>query len=82
MNNRTDVIRLLLQKVVDVNKRDRFGETYFYEHATSICNSPDAIAMMLELGTSINITDNERNKLIDYTRPSNSKGAVCMLQQL
>ena len=26
-NNRTDVIRLLLQKGVDVNKRDRIGET-------------------------------------------------------
>ena len=80
MNNRTDVIRLLLQKVVDVNKQDRFGETYFY--ATSSCNSPDAIAMMMELDASINITDNEGNKLIDYTRPISSKAAVCVLQQL
>ena len=80
MNNRADVIRFLLQKGVDVNKRVRFGETYF--HAASSCNSPDAIAMVMELGVSINITDNKGNKLIAYTRPNNSEAAVCMLQQL
>ena len=37
--------------------------------------------MMMELDASINITDNEGNKLIDYTRPNNSEAAVCMLQQ-
>ena len=80
MNNRTDVIRLFLQKGVDVNKRDYFGETYF--HAASSCNAPDVIAMVVELGASINITNNEGIKLIDYTRPSNSEAAVCMLEQL
>ena len=38
--------------------------------------------MMMEIGASISITDNECNKLIDYTRLINSKVAVCMLQQL
>ena len=38
--------------------------------------------MMMELDASINITDNEGNKLIDYTRPISSKAAVCVLQQL
>ena len=38
--------------------------------------------MVMELGVSINITDNKGSKLIDYTRPNNSEAAVCMLQQL
>ena len=38
--------------------------------------------MVVEFGASINITNNEGNKLIDYTRPSNSEAAVCMLEQL
>ena len=78
--NRTDVIRLLLQKGADVNKRDRFGDTPV--HYAAMDNSTEAIAMLIEHGASINITNNRGDKPIDTARRYGKEAAVRMLEQL
>ena len=78
--NRTDVIRLLLQKGADVNKRDRFGNTPV--HWAALNNSTEAIAMLIEHGASINITNDEGDKPIDLAHRYGSEAAVRMLEQL
>ena len=78
--NRTDVIRLLLQKGADVNKRDRFGDTPVHYAAWE--NSTEAIATLIEHGASINITNKRGDKPIDYARRYGREAAVRMLEQL
>ena len=78
--NRTDVIRLLLQKGADVNKRDHYGDTFV--HYAAITNSTEVIALLIEHGASINITNNEGEKPIDKARRLGKKAAVRMLEQL
>ena len=57
--NRTDVIRLLLQRGADVHKPNHFGNTPV--HLAAIRNSTDAIALLFKHGASINITKNWNN---------------------
>ena len=78
--NRTDVIRLLLQKGADVNKRDRNGDTP--AHYAAYWNSTKAIAMLINHGASINIKNNRRKKPIDSARRYNREEAVRMLEQI
>ena len=78
--NRTDVIRLLLQKGADVNKRDNIGNTPVHWAAWN--NSTEAIAVLIEHGASINITNDEGNKPIDVARRFEKEAAVRMLEQL
>ena len=78
--NGTEVNRLLLQKVADVNKRDRLSETL--THYAARWNSPEAIAVLMVHGTSINIKNDRGDKPIDLARPWNSEGAGRMLEQL
>ena len=73
--NRTDVIRLLLQKGADVNKRDRFGSTPV--HWAAVRNSTEAIAMLIDHGASINITNDYGKKPIDLVR----RGGKCFKQK-
>ena len=78
--NKTDVIRLLLQKGADVNKRDNIGETPV--HVAALYNSTEAITMLIEHGASINITNDEGQKPIDVARRWKCEAAVRMLEQL
>ena len=78
--NKTDVIRLLLQKGADVNKRDRYGNTPVHWAASG--NSTEAIAILIEHGASINITNDKGDKPIDTARRYERDGAVRMLEQL
>ena len=75
--NRTDVIRLLLQKGADVNKRDRFGRTPVHHAARD--NSTEAIAMLIEHGASINITDDEGDTPVHWAVRWNKTEAIAML---
>ena len=77
---RTNVIRLLLKKGVDVNYRDRGGDTPVHDAAR--WNSTDAIAMLIDHGALINITNNGGEKPIDLARRFESEAAVRMLEQL
>ena len=49
--NKTDVIRFLLQKGADVNKRDRYGNTPV--HWAACRNSIEAIAMFIDHAWSV-----------------------------
>ena len=79
-SNSTGVIRWLLQKGADVNKRDYAG--YTLVHFAAWKNSTEAIAMLVEHGASINITNNRDEKPIDLARRYGNEAAVYMLEQL
>ena len=82
-NNRTDVIRLLLQNGANANKRNRLGNTPV--HYAAMVNSTEAIAVLLKHGASINIKNNLGRKPIDEARGimwNNNGAAVRMLEQL
>ena len=79
-SNSTGVIRRLLQKGADVNKRDYAG--YTLVHFAAWKNSTEAIAMLVEHGASINITNNRDEKPIDLARRYGNEAAVYMLEQL
>lgn len=78
--NRTDVIRLLLQRVADVHKPNHFGNTLV--HLAAIRNSTDAIVLLFKHGASINITNNRGEKPADIALRYNMKTAVRMPEQL
>ena len=78
--NRTDVIRLLVQRGADVHKPNHFGNTPV--HLAAIQNSTDAIALLLKHGAPINITKNRGEKPADIALRYNMKTAVRMLEQL
>ena len=80
LNNRTDVIRLLLQNGADVNKRDRSGVTPV--HHAAVGNNTEALAMLIKHEASINITNNYGEKPIDTARRLKREAAVRMLEQL
>ena len=79
--NRTDVIRLLLQKGADVNKQNWIGNTPLH-NAAMFNSTAEVIAMLIDHGASINITNNEGYKPIDYARQFGREAAVRMLEQL
>ena len=79
-NNRTDVIRLLLQNGANANKQSRFGSTPV--HWAAMGNSTESIAVLVEYGASINIKNNDGRKPIDVARRLNKEAAVRMLEQL
>ena len=54
-NNRTDIIRLLLQNGANVNERDRCGNTPV--HTAVMGNSNEAIAVLIK--HNINITNHK-----------------------
>ena len=78
--NRTDVIRLLLQNGVDVNRRNLSGNTAV--HWAAGWNKPEAIALLVKHGASINIKNNVGDKPIDDARENKSEAAVLILEQL
>ena len=80
LSNKTDVIRLLLQKGADVNKQDDIGDTPL--HWAAMGDSTEVIAMLIEHGASINITNDKGEKPIDLARRLGSEAAVRMLEQL
>ena len=75
MDNRTDVIRLLLQKGVDVNKRHRFGKTSF--HATPSWNSPDATEIVVKREASASPIMKVTNQLITHGQTKVKQQFVC-----
>ena len=79
-NNRTDVIRLLLQNGANVNKRDHGGDTPV--HWAAMDNSTESIAVLVEHGASINIENDIGEKPIDVARWRENEAAVRMLEQL
>ena len=79
-NTTTDLIRLLLQKRADVNKRDRFGNTPV--HLAAYMNSIEAIAMLIKHGASVNITNDVGEKPVNAARRWESEAAIRMLEQL
>ena len=79
MYNETDVIRELLQRGADVNKRDRnHGQTAL--HWSAMNNSTDAIQLLLENGASTTIKDKKGRTPIDVARENNHQKAVLLLQ--
>ena len=80
MYNETDVIRELLQRGADVNKRDRnHGQTAL--HWRAMKNNTDAIRLLLENGASTTIKDAVGRTPIDWAREYNSQEALLLLQQ-
>ena len=80
INNRLDVVRVLLGKGADVNKRDRAGMTPL--HWAARWNSSDTIAVLLEYGASTNFMDDQGNRPIDYAQLLNNEAALRKLEQL
>ena len=78
-NNRTDVVRCLLDKGADVNKQDRWGETAL--HVASIHNNTDVMRMLLQHGAIKDIKDKHGLTPIDYAHSRNNKEAVDLLEQ-
>ena len=66
LNNRTDVIRLLLQNGANANNRDLDGNTPV--HHAAMYNSTEAIAVLMEYEASIDIKNNKGEKPIDVAR--------------
>ena len=78
-NNRTDVVRYLLNNGADVNKQDSWGWTALYE--ASRMNKTDVMTILLQHGAIKDIKDNQGFTPIDSARLSNNKEAVDLLEQ-
>ena len=78
MNNRTDVVRCLLDKGADVNKQTR-GWTAL--HFASYNNYTDVMRMLLQHGAIKDIKDEFGRTPIDQARSRNYKEAVDLLEQ-
>ena len=79
MNNRTDVVRCLLDKGADVNKQH--PEAMAMLHFANIMNRTDAMRMLLEHRARKDIKDEHGATPIDNARWRNNKEAVDLLEQ-
>ena len=79
INNRTDVVRCLLDKGADVNKQNREGWTAL--RVASINNQTDVMWMLLQHGARKDIKDEDGRTPIDHARFWNHKEAVDLLKQ-
>ena len=78
INNRTDVVRYLLNNGADVNKQNRLGWTAL--HWASLMNYTD-VMILLQHGARKDIKDKYGNTPIDLARPCNHKEAIDLLEQ-
>ena len=80
-NNKTDVVRCLLDKGADVdNKQGRWGGVTAL-HVASDNNYTDVMRMLLQHGARKDIKDNVGDTPIDRARSWNNKEAVDLLEQ-
>ena len=80
-NNRTDVVRCLIEKGANVKKQNRYnGSTAL--HLASSYNHTDVIKILVQHGARTDIKDNDGNTPIDDARIRNHEEAVDLLQQL
>ena len=77
--NRTDVIRVLLQRRADVQKRNRYGYTALHWAVRN--KSTDVIRLLMQHGASATVRDNFGTTPIDYASRLNCKEAIRIMEQ-
>ena len=78
INNRNDIIKLLLHEGADVNRKDIFNKTAL--HSAALCNNLEAAQLLLNAGADINIKPNNNKTPLDEA-PKGTEVEL-LLQQL
>ena len=78
-NNRTEVVRCLLEKGANIDQKDFNGWTAL--HHAFHGNSPDVIKMLLQLGATRDIKSRYGETPIDVARGLTHEEAVRLLEQ-
>ena len=77
--NRTDVIRVLLQREADVDRQSGYDQ-YKALRVAAIFNKTDTIEVLLKHGASTKIKDDSGRIRIDVAHLLHYEAAVCLLE--